>query len=1619
MLTLLFWLVLAFLFIYVSPTSTLLFVILVLGWALAWGLVYKKIKHKISFFLILIFLFLSTWGILQIEVVQNWAVSKVTTVLSRNLQTKVSIKHINVGFFDKLSFEGLLIADKKKDTLIYAGAAKVNITDWFFFKDNATLKFFGLNDAVININRTDSVWNYQFLLDYFSSPKKKKTTKGGIEFDLQVLKFENVVFNKHDKWIGQDMQVAMRKLDLKADFINFNKKQISISDLILDAPVFIQSVYKGNKPDIETDNLRDLVPKMPVISALQWNTGGWKIGLKNIELNNASFKYDIETDRGILTDRFDPQHIQFMGITGSLKNVSFINDTLTTDLKLKTKERSGFEVTNLQSKVKFTPDIMEFSNLLIETNKSRIADYYSMRYKSFNDDLSSFIHNVMLEGNFKDSKIHSDDIAFFAPTLKSWNRIFYFQGNVKGTVDNLSGKKIIVKSANTTLDADITLKGLPDINNTFIDIKSRNLQTNYRDLVTLIPSLKSIKKPQLSQLGNIRFKGNFTGFINDFVAYGNVSTSLGNLNADVNMKLPDNKTPSYSGKISSAGFNIGRFFNNAKLGSVAFDGKVKGSGFTVKTLNANFDGKIYKLEFSGYPYQNITVKGSFVKSLFTGNLDIDDPNLVIKELNGSVSLLDDTTKFNFTADLQKANLQKLKLTAEDYSLSGLLSFNFAGNNIDDFLGAAKLYNASFRHDTTRLSFDFITLNSFIEDSVKTLTLQSNEIDGRLTGKFKILQLPEAFKVFLNRYYPSYFQKPTFTLGNQDFSFNIKTKEVDSYVKLFDKRLSGFDNSIFSGDLKLAKNEFNLNGVIPQFGYDGKTFTNINLAAIGNLDSLNTVISVSDIGITDSLHFPNTKLILSSKNDISNIQLSTSASKTISDAQLNASVQTFTDGVKIHLFPSSFILNDKKWNLGKDGEITLRKSYIEATDVRFTQGNQEIVISTEMDELTDHTNLVAKLKTVNINDFTPLFLKQPRLEGILTGTLKLRDPFGKQIIEFDATAEEFRLDNNEIGTVNLKGEVNTTTGLVTAKGKADGKLYKFNIDGSFNYKDSTNNQMNFAFNAEKFDISILNNYLGGIFSNMQGNIYTDDLKVYGGPDHKYVTGTLNITEGELKVVYTQVKYKFTNETIIFNPDEIDFGLLQLKDTLNNTGTASGKLQHKFFNDFGFDNIRFETGKMLLLNTNKRDNSQFYGTVIGKALMTLNGPVTDMRMNINGEPSPVDTSHIFIPTSSSQEYGKIDYIDFIQYGSKMEDEYKGRKESNFLVTMNLTANPACKIDVILDETTGDIIKGRGNGTLKITVGTKEPLTIRGRYDITDGEYKFNFQTFLQKYFSINDGSSITWNGDPYEAQIIIDAEYLAPNVDLSSLATSRGKYQQKSDLLIIAHLTNTLKAPKISFEFEIPQNKQTDYSKDPVLLENLKKFSKDENEQNRQVASLLLFNTFINDNGGGFGASTASFLSGTAGQVISGFLNNQLIKVFQKLFKDPSITPYISFNSNYNLTSTELINALEASGNFGFKKAYINGRLVVSLGGNIDYNNPYILQARQTNVLLTPDITVEYLLTKDGKLRIVGFNRTVVDATLGQRNRTGVRLSYSRDFDKLTKAERILQREERKKKKALNQ
>ena len=409
------------------------------------------------------------------------------------------------------------------------------------------------------------------------------------------------------------------------------------------------------------------------------------------------------------------------------------------------------------------------------------------------------------------------------------------------------------------------------------------------------------------------------------------------------------------------------------------------------------------------------------------------------------------------------------------------------------------------------------------------------------------------------------------------------------------------------------------------------------------------------------------------------------------------------------------------------------------------------------------------------------------------------------------------------------------------------------------------------------------------------------------------------------------------------------------------------------------------------------------------MVLNGPVSNLTMDIDGEPSRRDSSYIYLLGNNSVETGTIDYIDFIQYGNKMQAN-AASQASNILVNMNLTANPACKIDVILDETTGDVIHGEGNGKLNIRVGSIEPLSIRGRYDITKGNYTFNFQTFLKKYFTLTSGS-IVWTGDPYLADIDIIAEYLATNVDFSNLNNNSSAYAKtslsnsKSDVRVIAHLTDKLNKPKIAFEFQLP-----DYSElksDFVTVKHLQDFQNDENEMNKQVTSLLLFNTFISTSQSAATSNanySYSVLSSTIGGVVSGVVSGLFNKFIQRYIKNTSF--YFNSNStvastSLNLSSTDLeqnVAKLQAAVTSGLTFTLLNGRLIISAGVNVDYNDPYALALynNTTNVFVTPDFTAEWLLSRDGRVRIVGFNKTSFDIT-GQRNRSGLKLTYNKDFD----------------------
>ena len=1540
---------------------------------------------------------------------QTWITKKAAEKISNDLHTKVTIKYISLSLIDRLNFRGLLIEDRANDTLLYAGSAKVLISDWFFNKQKATLQYIGLSNATVKLQRTDSIWNYQFLADYLASPKKDSSK--GIELNLKKISFSDIHLLKKDGWRGEDMDLHLGSMDVDAEEINLSKKVAKINSLAFSKPEFTITNYKGNRPYTPAPTDDNLIKNDPL--HLRINSAGWNVQAKEISIRNGSFK-DFKDDGKTPSKYFDGTHILFYAVNADFKNMALYKDTITTQLVLSTKERSGFEVKKLSANVKMFPEAMEFHNLDLQTPNSRLKNFYAMRYKTF-DDMEDYVSKVEMEGDFDNSYIHSDDIGFFAPELKNWNMKIRMTGKIKGPVDNLNGKNVIlVAGKNTLLNGDIHLKGLPLIDQTFIEFKSNDFRTSYADASTLIPKLKEITLPHIDQIDRFRFIGTFIGFIKDFVTKGSIETNLGNIVADVNMKSPDNKPNIYSGNIHTTNFELGQFLGNNNLGKVAFDGNVKGTGLAPTTLNATLDGLISNLVFNNYNYQNITVNGAIAKRKFNGKLISKDPNLDAK-LIGLIDFSQHEPIFDFTAEIGKTNLQKLQLIKDSVEFGGKLKFNFTGSNIDNFIGTAKVYDAAIFKNGVQISFDSLLLESTVMDNSKTITVVSNEFDGAIAGEFSIKDLPDAVQTFLNKYYPSYIKPAKAKLENENFSFVISTRKVDDYISFIDKNLSGFNNTTISGRINTKTNQLDINADVPQFGYKKLSFMHSTLKGNGNLDSLSLESNIGEVYANDSLHFPNTQIHLRSSNDLSNLRITTSANRTLNTASINALVQTSQTGVDIKFNSSVFDVSGKTWTIQKGSEFSINQNVVTANNLKIYSDDQQILVTTYPSSNGKWNDIHFDLKKISIGDFSSYLVKSDRFEGLLSGSGDIVNPLSKQsVFSFNGTAVQFRLNNDSVGKLDLAAGYDKSTGLVSAHVNSENKNYHFDLKGIFNTLDSNNAQpVNLSTTFTDTKIDLLEKYLNGIFSNIKG-FATGQLNISGPGDQLKYIGDIKLRDAQLKVNYTQCTYKIPSATVAMRDGYIDFGTFQVKDTMGNSATVTrSRLSHHSFNDLGYDFL-VNTNKLLVLNTKVSDNNQFYGKVVARANMSLKGPNENMVMQIKGE--PIDSSNIFLPMGTSHEDPDVDFLVWKVYGKEMRTQHQ-HNETNLTVKLDITANNYANVYVIVDPLTGDVMKATGHGNLQMLVGTTDDLTLNGRYEIDHGSYNFNFQSFMRKPFIFREGADnyLQWKGNPYDADIHVEAIYEADNIRFSDLGGNLSRtaaggdaamQQYRGPIWVIANLNEKLIHPKIEFQLELPPN--SPLKNDPYALLQLSNIQSDQNELNKQVSFLLVFNSFgpLATSNSVFDAPTA--VTGVFVNSISGFISNQLSNQFSSIFQKVFNNKNIRFNFNptvYNGNFTDIntdptkLTYDRTSLNLSIAQSFLNERLTFSLGSALDFGlTPQQVQAASFQFL--PDLTMEYKLTADGRVSINVFYRdsyNYLSVANRTQNRSGTSLAYRRNFD----------------------
>ncbi|MDP4292597.1 MAG: hypothetical protein Q8908_16070, partial [Bacteroidota bacterium] len=140
------------------------------------GKVTKKRYDKVHIIVdIVVLLLFILYGIFRSSGVQTYLVKHITSYLSKELKTEISIKGVDISWFFNVVLEDLKVNDQKHKTLLNVDKLVLGVNRLILV--NRTIKFNSVRLVRADIRLVkyagDSTWNYDFLVNYFSPPQKK------------------------------------------------------------------------------------------------------------------------------------------------------------------------------------------------------------------------------------------------------------------------------------------------------------------------------------------------------------------------------------------------------------------------------------------------------------------------------------------------------------------------------------------------------------------------------------------------------------------------------------------------------------------------------------------------------------------------------------------------------------------------------------------------------------------------------------------------------------------------------------------------------------------------------------------------------------------------------------------------------------------------------------------------------------------------------------------------------------------------------------------------------------------------------------------------------------------------------------------------------------------------------------------------------------------------------------------------------------------------------------------------------------------------------------------------------------------------------------------------------
>ncbi|MHB9056439.1 MAG: translocation/assembly module TamB domain-containing protein [Paludibacteraceae bacterium] len=1382
---------------------------------------------------------------------------------------------------------------------------------------------------------------------------------GKVDYRLfNTFKFEDLYIQDMKK----DTLLFVNNAYADFDFWGFLNGKFVFNDILLDR-------FQGNLV-IDTTGVSNLDF---VIKAFQNPKKNQKSTLvdfnfKDIQITNSSFKL-LNLKRPALKDqkRFDGNRMNFKNINAKITVDYLHGDSLeATIYSLSAKEKSGLTIENLHTQIRGFKTGFRFPYLTLKMPNSLLTmDSVRMDYDSI-ANLKDFITNVRWKARIKPSKIVLNDLAVFVPAFSGIKDPVNIQVKVNGKISSFRLRDLEVRYHNSfSLKANVDLNGVPDIEETFIYADVKNFSINKgeaQDFISKLSKRPFLLPKELSRLGTVRYQGNISGFFSNLVAFGNISTDVGSLKTDILVQLKNNmRDVLYNGTVQSNSFQLGTLLANKTLGKTAFKINTKGSKLYNRSLQGAVTGSIPEIYLNKYTYRNISLDGNYDGSGFEGSINIADPNLRA-DFDGMVDLTQKLPVFNFDLLVDNADLHALKLTDryEGSQLSFRGNTNMVGNSLDNLNGFLILDSIRFVNKGKELAMNLLLFESEVNNNSK-FTITSDLINGHFNGNFKYSTIFQTITSIAQNYLPA--------LSGKNI---IKRQKTDNGNNHIDIDLTINDTKLVSDVLELP---FTLDGTTTVKGSVDEQSQQLDInvetpyLSFGKQKIQDIIVNLNNAGkqlnllATGKYHFPNDYLNLSLKAAAANDSLYTQIGWQNNDSivnagELQASTRFFKENdltsALINFKPTQIILFDSVWNVSPSQIAFNPDTTLDVRKFKIEKNGQYILL----DGIISRKNsdiLEVEMNEIDINSILSLLPNQPVIvKGNATGAVSVHSVLKHPIFESNLFVKDAHLNDALLGDLYVyTGWERKSSELLISGTVVENKDTVALANGIYSFKQDS---VDITFDAEKLNLGFLQRWLGNIVQNVKG-IGTGSVRMFGNTKNIGFEGNVYAEDAKLTVDFLKTTYNFS-DTIHLTRKSIEMKNINIYDPERNSGLLNGIVKHDgLFKNFEYD-VKINAKNILALNTKPTDNDYFYGKAYGTGSVHIYG--MDEFANIDVDIASQPRTKMYISVGRASTANVNDFITFINPkdttvlatpGKKTQSE---KKVSSVNVTMNMDITPDADIQLIIDPQAGDMITANGNGNLRLEYDDRSDLKLYGTYTIAKGTYLFTLQELIRKQFKIDQGSTITWSGDPLRAQLDIRAIYplTASLRDLmdQNILSSTGRSSVPVNTIL--NITDELTHPTIKFDIDLP-------SSDETLKMQVRNLINTEEMMNRQIMYLLLFNKFYTPDYN----RTASSLASTTGSTISSFLSNTAFGQLNNWLSQFSNNFSLGVNWRSSGYGTSVSNEYE--GEIMFQP---NNRFVVN--GNIGYRDDNLTKNK-----IIGDLDIEYLLTENGKYRLKAYNHTV--------------------------------------------